>query len=254
MHVYRPIEEALWYDTEAIMHQLHPNTLFDLSAFAHATLFEGHNYVWEALGAIRSYLERYPLGEIIPSVPDSVHLINREQISIGEGSIVEPGAYIKGPCVIGRNCTIRHGAYLRGDVIIGDECVVGHDTEVKHSILLNGAKAAHFAYLGDSILGNDCNLGAGTKCANLRLDDDVVVIRWGGESVNTGRRKLGAILGDATQTGCNAVTNPGTITGKGVVCYPCLQFGGVIPEGCVVKQSGGAVVVKKRLERNPASK
>ncbi len=143
-----------------------------------------------------------------------------ERIAIGAGSLVEGGATIKEPAVIGRWCEVRQGAYLRGCCLTGDRCVIGHATEVKHSIFLNDAKAGHFAYLGDSILGNNTNLGAGTKCANLRFLPGTVKIEIDGTLIDTGMRKFGAMLGDETQTGCNSVTNPGTIIGKRCMLMP----------------------------------
>ncbi len=143
-----------------------------------------------------------------------------DRIEIGAGSLVEGGATIKAPTIIGARTEVRHGAYLRGQCLVGDRCVVGHATEVKHSIFLDDAKAGHFAYLGDSILGNDTNLGAGTKCANLKFLPGTIQLVMEGELVDTGLRKLGAILGDRTQTGCNSVTNPGTIIGRQSVLMP----------------------------------
>ncbi|MCP4665269.1 MAG: glucose-1-phosphate thymidylyltransferase, partial [Deltaproteobacteria bacterium] len=128
------------------------------------------------------------------------------RITIGEGTIVEPGALIKGPTIIGNHSEVRQGAYLRGNCLVGNRCVVGHATEVKTSVMLDGAKAGHFAYIGDSILGNNVNLGAGTKLANRKIVDVEMKIRVEGESYQTGLRKLGAILGDKTETGCNSVT------------------------------------------------
>ena len=228
------------------MDQLNPNTFFDLTSFDHQRLFEGCDYVWEALSKIKGYLAAYSLGSINSDVPDSAHLENPEQISIDADVTIEPGAYIKGPCVIGAGTVIRHGAYIRGNVIIGKRCVVGHDTEMKNSIMLDGAKAAHFAYLGDTILGNDTNLGAGTKCANLRLDNGNVVITVEGRSFDTGLRKLGAIFGDGTQTGCNTVANPGTITGKEVFCYPGTLCNGYIAANQLIKPHNMALVTKTR--------
>ena len=143
-----------------------------------------------------------------------------DKIDIGAGVLVEGGALIKSPAIIGDCTEVRQGAYLRGYCLTGKRCVVGHTTEVKHSIFLNDAKAGHFAYLGDSILGQDANLGAGTKFANLKFLGGNVSIRTENGLVDTGRRKLGAILGDRAQTGCNSVTNPGTIIGKGGILMP----------------------------------
>lgn len=146
-------------------------------------------------------------------------LIGRK-ISIGEGALVESGAMIKSPAVIGDFCEIRQGAYLRGYLLAGDRCVLGHTTEIKHSIFLNDAKAGHFAYVGDSILGNNVNLGAGTKFANLRFLPGNVTFFFEEKKIDTGRRKFGAILGDNSQTGCNSVTSPGTIMGKRGILLP----------------------------------
>ncbi len=142
------------------------------------------------------------------------------KINIGEGVLVEGGALIKSPTIIGDYTEVRQGAYIRGYCLTGKRCVVGHTTEVKHSIFLNDAKAGHFAYLGDSILGQNANLGAGTKFANLKFLGGNVSIRTEDGLVDTGRRKFGAILGDRAQTGCNSVTNPGTILAKDGILMP----------------------------------
>jgi len=212
-----------------------PSEFFDLSHFEHAVLFDEQAPVWEVLKKIGDYLLSGPLGNIQGAVEQGAFLVNPEEISIGKGSVVEPGAYIMGPCVIGENCEIRQGAYIRGNVIAGNGCVIGHATEVKNSIFLNGAKAGHFAYVGDSVLGNRVNIGAGTKCANLRFDGKNVSIIDGEKSFESGLRKFGAIFGDDAQTGCNSVTNPGTIMGKGSVLGPCATTHGVIPKSYVVK-------------------
>lgn len=216
---------------------LSPDYYFDLEQFAHPELFEGAVWVWEALNRLQGYLKKLPLGQILGEVSPQAYLIEPESIFIGKGTIVEPGAYIKGPCYIGENCTVRHGAYIRGDLIAGDGCVIGHDTEVKHAIFLNKAHAAHFAYVGDSILGNGVNLGAGVKCANLKLNHDQVSVMHNGKKVNTGRKKLGAIIGDGVQLGCNSVTNPGTFIGRKAICYPCVNIGGIILAKSIIKEN-----------------
>lgn len=227
------------------MQNLGTNHFFDLSQFAHAALFDGCEYVWQALDKIKEYLRTYPLGKIEAEEQRGAYLVNPSQISIGEGTIIEPGAYIKGPCIIGKNCHIRHGAYIRGDCIIGDSCVIGHTTEIKHSIILNHSNAAHFAYLGDTILGSHVNLGAGVKCANLRLDGKQIMIRIEDQKIATNRRKFGAIVGDHSEIGCNSVLNPGTLLGKNVQAYPSLNFGGYIEENCVVQPSVKVQITKK---------
>lgn len=201
--------------------------LFNLENFEHKQLFDGVEYAWEVLPKIGEYINRIVPQEILGTIHDGAFIKSRHRIFLGAGTIVEPGAYIEGPCWIGSGCEIRHGAYIRGNVIVGNNCVIGHSTEVKNAVFLNGAKAGHFAYVGDSILGNDVNLGAGTKLANLRFDRKDVVVRAGQETYKTGIKKFGALLGDSAQTGCNSVTNPGTIFLKGAVCYPCENVTGV---------------------------
>lgn len=141
-------------------------------------------------------------------------------IQLGQGSIIEPGALLKAGCIIGDMTEVRQGAYLRGDCLIGDRCVVGHTTEAKNALLLDDAKAGHFAYIGDSVLGHNVNLGAGTKLANLKLTGSGVVLRVDKQTYNTGLRKFGAIIGDDVETGCNSVTSPGTILGQGAMVFP----------------------------------
>jgi bifunctional N-acetylglucosamine-1-phosphate-uridyltransferase/glucosamine-1-phosphate-acetyltransferase GlmU-like protein len=143
-----------------------------------------------------------------------------EDIFVGPGCVIEPGALIKGPTIIGAQCEIRQGAYLRGHCLVGDRCVVGHTTEMKHAAMLDDAKAGHFAYIGDSILGNRINLGAGTKLANLKMIGTPISVRDEDKTYDTGLRKFGAIIGDDTETGCNSVTNPGTLLGRRCLVCP----------------------------------
>ena len=210
-----------------------PIDFFDLSTFEHASLFEENAPAWMALKRIKVMLSTMQLGLIEGVIEEGALLVNPELISIGAGSVVEAGAYIRGPCSIGRKCEVRHGAYIRGNVITGNGCVIGHATEMKNSILLNNACAAHFAYVGDTILGNRVNLGAGVKCANFRFDGKPIRV----DGKESGLRKLGAIIGDDTHIGCNAVTMPGTLIGKRSRCYPCLNIGGVIAEDSTIKPS-----------------
>lgn len=224
------------------MSDFHYSNFFDISSFAHADLFEKFMYVWETLPAISLFLKEAKLGVFEIDYPAGAYIINPEKISVGKGTVIEPGAYIKGPCIIGERCTIRHGAYIRGNFISGNDCVIGHDTEIKNSIMLNGAHAAHFAYLGDTILGNKVNLGAGTKCANLRLDCGEISVHLEGKKYKTNLKKFGAIIGDGTQLGCNSVTNPGTLIGKSVQGYPCINFGGFIPSCHIIKPSAGVLI------------
>jgi len=174
-----------------------------------------------------------------------------DQIIIGAGSVVEPGALIKGPTVIGANTEIRQGAYMRGNCLVGNGCVVGHTTEMKGSIMLDGAKAGHFAYIGDSILGNDVNLGAGTKLANLKMIPGNIMITVQRKFHNTKRRKLGAILGDRTETGCNSVSSPGTLMGPRSIVYSGITVaGGLYPRSSCIMPSRSSTEVVDNLFNN----
>jgi UDP-N-acetylglucosamine diphosphorylase / glucose-1-phosphate thymidylyltransferase / UDP-N-acetylgalactosamine diphosphorylase / glucosamine-1-phosphate N-acetyltransferase / galactosamine-1-phosphate N-acetyltransferase len=209
---------------------------FSLDSYLHAELIQKSSHLWEALRDLGSYLRDQKLGRIEVEIPSSVYLVNPSLISIGEGTRIEPGAYIEGPCIIGPRSVIRHGAYIRGDVLTGEECIIGHGTEIKHSILLDRSSAAHLNYVGDSILGNGVNVGAGVKCANLRLDRRLISLRFNGKKVATSLKKLGAIIGDGAQIGCNTVLNPGTVIGRDAVCYPCLNVSGYVPHKATLKR------------------
>ena len=148
-------------------------------------------------------------------------------VIIEQSAIVEPSTHFIGPCYIGNEAVIRHGAYVREYSWICSTAVVGHASEVKHSILLPGAKAPHFNYVGDSILGKAVNLGAGVKLSNLRNDGEEVFLRIGDDRRPSGLRKFGAILGEGCQLGCNAVTNPGTILGRNSTVWPNVTVTGV---------------------------
>ena len=214
----------------------YPSLFFSLKEYSHAALFDEAAPVWEALVKLSAYLEKKQLGNIEVKIPDGVHLVHREKISIGKGTIIEPGATISGPCLIGENCIIRQGAYIRGWVVTGKGCVVGHGVEIKNSILLNKSVAAHFNYVGDSILGNNVNLGAGAKLANLKFDHKEISIFLGGKKWPTSLKKFGAVLGDGVQLGCNAVTNPGTLMGPESACYPCVSVKGFVPSKTIIKE------------------
>ncbi len=216
-------------DSMAFMQELSSDQFFSLEEFEHRALFKKEAPVWDALHQLSSYLKKAPLGKIEIVVPDTAYLINKEQISIAKGCVVEPGAYIEGPVILGPGTVVRHGAYIRGNVITGKDCIIGHATEVKNSIFLNRAAAAHFNYVGDSILGNDVNLGAGVKLANYRLDRAPVTLVFQGKKISTDLKKFGAVVGDQTQIGCNAVTSPGTLIGPRSFCYPCMNIKGILP-------------------------
>ncbi|MDY6856777.1 MAG: hypothetical protein SWO11_19120 [Thermodesulfobacteriota bacterium] len=193
-------------------------------------------------GSVQAYMNGEPLQGASIILPGA-YLFD-DKIQIGSGTVVEPGALIKGPVVIGNNTEVRQGAYIRGNCLIGNGCVVGHTTEIKGSILLDGAKAGHFAYIGDSILGNDVNLGAGTKLANLKMISGTIFVRSGKQRYNTERHKLGAIMGDRTETGCNSVTSPGTLLGRRSIIYPCVTVpGGHYLDKTIVKPSKASLMI-----------
>ena len=199
------------------MNTLSPSFFFDLKDNPHRKLFEGIQFVWKVLNNLKDFFASQVLEGIAISIPDSAYLVCREKISVGEGSVIEPGAYIEGPCIIGEHCLIRHGAYIRPYSLIGDHSVIGHSSEIKHSILFPYVHASHFNYVGDSVIGNGVNLGGGVICANLRLDLKEVRVK----EYKTGLQKLGAIIGDHTQVGCNSVLNPGTLLKKRTLIRPC---------------------------------
>lgn len=217
---------------------LTPADFFDTTEYAHRALFEDARvvYVWDALKLLREYLDSLIHPEIQGEVMPGAY-ITGDRIFIGAGSVVEPGALIKGPAYIGRNTQVRHGAYVRERVLVGDNCVVGHATEIKDTILLDRAHAAHFAYLGDSIIGSHANLGAGTRLANLKLDGSTVKIRMPDGVYDTGMRKLGAVVGDRVQTGCNTVTNPGTLLEPDCRVYALTSPRGYYPRGTIIRST-----------------
>lgn len=155
------------------------------------------------------------------------------RVYVAEGAVIEPTAYVQGPAYIGPDAEVRHGAYIRGQVYVGKEAVVGHTTEVKGSVFFDGAKAGHFAYVGDSILGREVNLGAGTKLANLPLNRKEITVKHPatGAVVGTGLKKFSALLGDFAQTGCNAVLSPGTLLMPHTAVWPCVHYRGTLKEG-----------------------
>jgi UDP-N-acetylglucosamine diphosphorylase / glucose-1-phosphate thymidylyltransferase / UDP-N-acetylgalactosamine diphosphorylase / glucosamine-1-phosphate N-acetyltransferase / galactosamine-1-phosphate N-acetyltransferase len=215
--------------------QLSADAFFDLGLYAHRALFERGPFVWDALAEIDAYLGAFPLGEILSPIPHGVHIVDAQRIAIGRGVQIEPGCFIQGPCILGDGCTVRHGAYLRGGVIAGRGCTIGHASEVKQAILLDEVELPHFNYVGDSVLGHGVHLGAGVKCANYRLDGRPICVRWGEVKIETNRRKMGLIAGDGVQLGCNAVTSPGTLMGKGAAAHPCLHVAGWVAPGVLLK-------------------
>lgn len=221
-----------------------PEDLFDLSQTEHATLFEGAEHAWEALGRIADYIQTN-CAPGLHNECDGVAWVG-DHVSIGEGTVLEDGVMIKGPAIIGRNCQIRHNAYLRENVIVGDNCVVGNSTELKNAVLFNHCQAPHYNYVGDSILGYKAHLGAGVKISNLKVTRNNVVIEHAGQRIETGLRKFGALIGDRTEIGCNAVLNPGSILGRDCLVYPNVNWRGVLLSGHIAKNHAKVEVVQRK--------
>jgi UDP-N-acetylglucosamine diphosphorylase / glucose-1-phosphate thymidylyltransferase / UDP-N-acetylgalactosamine diphosphorylase / glucosamine-1-phosphate N-acetyltransferase / galactosamine-1-phosphate N-acetyltransferase len=221
-----------------------PSDLFDLGQSEHAALFDGCEYAWEALKKIAGYLKEHARAEHHHGSLGQVWI--GEQVFIGEGTVIEDGVMIKGPAIIGRNCHIRHNAYFRPNVLVGDHCVVGNSCELKNAWLFNHCEAPHFNYVGDSILGYRAHLGAGVIVSNVKVLKGNVTVDLDGEPFDTGLRKFGALLGDHTDIGCNAVLNPGTIIGRGSILYPGTNWRGILPANMIVKNKAAQEVIVRR--------
>jgi len=211
-----------------------PEELFDLEGFAHRDLFDGVGNAWEALGErLEAYVRERARDALEGEVEPGAHVFG--PVYLAPGARIEAGAYVRGPAVLGPGTVVRHGAYLRENVLAGRDVILGHDTEVKNAVFLDQASAGHFNYVGDSILGRRVNLGAGVKLANFRVfPGDVKVLHPEGRLVDTGILKIGAILGDDVQIGCNAVTAPGTIIGRRTIVYALASVKGTVPAGSIL--------------------
>ena len=210
-----------------------PTDYLSLEHTAHPKLFENQKYVWDALKQIASYLQfrlkPTLLGELLgkPFISNNVF--------VGAGTIVEQGAVLKGPAWIGEKCYIRSGCYVRENVIVGNGVVMGNSCEFKTCILFDEVQVPHFNYVGDSILGYRAHLGAGVILSNVKLDRGEIAVAASEGNIPTGLTKFGAIVGDRTEIGCNAVINPGAILGRDCMIYPGVNFRGVLPHARVVK-------------------
>ena len=218
--------------------------LFDLGQTEHASLFDSLGQAWEVLPHIGDYLRDTLRAAQLGQAHDQA--VIEGDVFIGEGTVIEAGALIRGPVWIGRNCHIGHGATLRGNVIVGDDCVVGHAAELKNAVLFNGCDVPHFNYVGDSVLGHRVHLGAGAMLSNYRLIRGNVNVRTASGSLDSGLAKFGALIGDRTEIGCNAVLNPGAIIGRDCLLYPNVTFTGVLPARRLVKNKTELTVVEKR--------
>ncbi len=207
---------------------------------------------WALLGEpLEAVLEALPSSAIDGRLDPGAHLLG-DRIVIAAGARVHAGAVVEGPVFVGPGAQILPGTYIRGGVWLGAGARVGAGTEVKHAIFLPGARAPHLNYVGDSILGAGVNLGAGTILANFRHDGGNVEIPVAGGRLGTGRRKLGAVLGDGVKTGCNAVLHPGVVVGRGTRIYPGVQLRtGVYPAESIVKLRQELEIVERRGSSSP---
>src|SRR3954468_18117113 len=221
-----------------------PSDILELAHTSHSKLFENQKYAWDALKQISSYLQF----RLKPGVAGE--LIGKPYISrnvfVGAGTIVEQGAFLKGPAWIGDNCHIRSGCYIRENVIVGDGVVLGNSCEFKNSIIFDEAQVPHFNYVGDSILGYKAHLGAGVILSNVKLDHSEIIVTINEERFPTGLTKFGAIVGDRTEIGCNAVINPGSVLGRDCMIYPCTSFRGVLPDKTIARANQQVQMLPRR--------
>lgn len=216
----------------------------DLTHTSHRALFDGDWPMWAALDRLAPYLKANLKPAVLGVVSDKASI--GSNVFIDEGSIVEPGAVIKGPAWIGKNCVVRSGAYVRENVITGDHCVLGNSSEFKHCLLFDHCEVPHFNYVGDAILGYKAHLGAGVILSNVRLDRQEVVIDFEGQRLHTGLLKFSAIIGDLAEIGCNSVINPGSLIGPRSMVYPCTSFQGVLPADSILKSRQQHLIVPRR--------
>ena len=210
--------------------------LFDLAHTLAAELLLQAEYPWQIVGSIKDFIIY-----ISKSLDPDVYIDRGDGIFVARDAVVAPTAYIAGPCIIDREAEIRHCAYIRGSAIVGRGAVVGNSCELKNCIMFDGVQVPHFNYVGDSILGYKSHLGAGAVTSNVKSDKSEVKIRTSELAVETGRKKLGAILGDYVEVGCNSVLCPGTIVGQNTNIYPLSRVRGVIPADSIFKSETNIV-------------
>ena len=209
--------------------------LYDLTHTLAADYLAGYEYPWQALEGIGNLILTLgpDLGGEYTEVSPSVW--------VHKTAKVFPSAHLGAPCIIGPGAEIRHCAFIRGSALVGADCVVGNSVELKNVILFDGVQVPHFNYVGDSILGHMSHMGAGSVTSNIKSDKTPVAIRCGGETIQTGLVKVGAMVGDFVEVGCNSVLNPGTVIGRHSNVYPTSCVRGTIPEKHIWKNDGTVV-------------
>ncbi len=215
------------------------HALFDLSKTIARSRFDGLLYPWEALERLGDYI--IALGK---TLPETDYRRVGEDVWIAISAAVAPTACINGPCIIDADAEVRHCAFIRGSAIIGRGAVVGNSTELKNCILFDGVQVPHYNYVGDSILGHRAHMGAGAITSNVKGDRTAVIVK-ADTPIETGRRKLGAMVGDFAEIGCNCVLNPGSVIGRTAQVYPLVSVRGVVPEAHICKAPDTVVPRRK---------
>ena len=211
-------------------------SLLDLTKTIAAPLFEGKTYPYEVLPQIGSYIKE--LGKTLN--PEKFTALEGD-IYIAKSAKVAPSALINGPCIIDEDAQIRHCAFIRGNAVVGKGAVVGNSTELKNCILFDKVQVPHYNYVGDAVLGFKAHMGAGAVTANVKADNSNVTIRGLEGNLETGLRKVGAVLGDYADVGCNSVLTPGVVIGKGTNVYPTSMVRGEVPANSIYKEKGKIV-------------
>ena len=222
------------------MEECKTQNLFDLNQTIAKDIFENATYPWEVLSKISDFII-----ELGNTLDPEVFEKRGENIWIAKSAIVAKTASITGPVIIDEGAEIRHCAFIRGKAIIGKNAVVGNSTELKNVILFNNVQVPHYNYVGDSILGYKAHMGAGSITSNVKSDKKLVVIKDGKEQIETGIKKVGAMLGDNVEVGCGTVLNPGSIVGRNSNIYPLTSVRGVIPANSICKGGNPLQVVQK---------
>ena len=221
------------------MNNVRITDLYDLSHTAAKEYLERFTYPWEALKGISDFI--ISLGKTLS--PDEYDNPS-ENVWVHKTAKVFPTAYLGAPCIIGAETEVRHGAFVRGSALVGKNCVVGNSVELKNVILFDNVQTPHYNYVGDSILGYKSHMGAGSITSNVKSDKTNVVVKNGDDKMETGIKKIGAMLGDFVEVGCNSVLNPGTVIGRNSNIYPTSCVRGVVPENSIWK-TGGVIVEKE---------
>ncbi|CAI8308316.1 MAG: Bifunctional protein GlmU [Puniceicoccaceae bacterium MED-G32] len=210
---------------------LKANDFFTLSKDFHfKDSFSLNDAPWEWVAKIKDSLSNFTFEKLAREIPSNLSI--KGQVYIDPTVKLPPYGSIEGPCYIGKNTELRPGIYIRGNVIVGESCVLGNSCEFKNTLILDNAQIPHFSYIGDSIIGNKAHLGAGVICSNLRLDQkDIKTFDLERKSYDTKMRKLGAIVGDGVEVGCNAVLNPGSLLLAHSMVYPNTTFSGTLNSG-----------------------